>query len=267
MPTKLPTVNDRGIIRPLGHRPPRDGRNVSSAVPRTAIPRSQLVAFDLRTIVAPIKVKDQNGKGACNGHAAASVAEWARWLAGMTHVDLSAWMVYAILCNGIDNGSNIGDALTLMSKTGTCPDKDVAYGSINPRAVSAANRTAALQNRVEIGTKLLTFDDMLTSAALRRPFNFSLRASDNFGNLDSDGCIPVTPGVGNHAITGGLGLKQRKSNGEWLILWQNSWTTKWGDNGFAWVSEGSIKRQQYFEAYDVEAMVDSDGGNNPPPLI
>lgn len=267
MAKTLPIYIDNGISRPLGHIAPRDDHNVSNSFVSALIPESDWVEFDLREHKSPIKVKDQDGRGACNGFAAASSLEWARWLAGQSYQPLSAWFVYSILCNGIDRGSNIGDALTLLSTTGTCIESEVPYGTINPRNLTAENRKRAAQFRIEIGSKLRTFNDLMSATQLRRPFNFSLRAGGNFGQLDSHGCIPINPGVGNHAITGGLGAK-KLPNGEWAILWQNSWSTSWGDEGFAWFRRANIERQSYFEAYEVAAPIDSENDpNNPPVLI
>lgn len=263
----LPTHDTGGVLRPLGHVPPKILRNVSAAPMQAEVPQDQWVEFDLRNMNSPIDMMDQNGRGACNGFAAATALEWTRYLAGLTHVDLSPWMIYAILCGGIDRGSNIGDALDLLSKTGTCPYADVAYGTINPNRITPANRMKAVNYRIEIGSKLTNFDELMSAAQLRQPFNFSLHVGNRFNTLDKNGCIPIEPGQGNHAICGGLGAK-KLPDGEWAILFQNSWSTAWGDDGYAWFRRANITRQTWFESYAVLAAIDSpDDPSNPPAVL
>lgn len=256
--------------RGLGHVPPPPDYSVAGTMAATVeIPESDWQPFELEG--CPHVVKDQDGRGACNGFAAATVMEWARWIAGMPHVELSGWFVYAILCNGIDRGSNIGEALTLLSKTGTCPEDMVEYGTINPRRLSDRARASAGRFRIEVGERLTTWRQMVTATLLRRPFNFSIRVGNALGRswdrLDDEGCPPVAPGPGNHAVCGGLGLKRGK-DGRWRIKWVNSWTKGFGVQGYAWVSEEHIARQSYFEAYSVSAVYDDpDDATRPPAPI
>lgn len=259
-----------GELRILGHVPPRKGRNVSSypvgSIP--LVPEKDWVEFDLTEdsgFRAAVPVKDQDGKGACNGHAAVTSLEGARYLAGLTPVELSPWFVYAILCGGWDSGSNIGDALKLLSTKGTCPFGDVPYATINPNALTKSNYEEALNYRIEIGSPATTFAELMSLTQRFTLFNFSIRVGNGFNNLDSEGCPPFASGAGNHAITGGLGAKRMK-NGRWKIKWQNSWTTKWGMDGYAWFHETHISRQSWFEAYGVTAPLDTPGDPNNPPM-
>lgn len=213
----------------------------------------------------PVKVKNQDGKGACNGHAAATTLEMARWVAGMTPVDLSAWFIYAILCNGVDQGSSIDDALDLLTKTGTCPETDVPYGTINPRSLTDQARRDAARYKIEIGTKLVTWDDLMSATMLGRPFNFSICVGANFNNLDSNGVVGYTSGYGNHAVSGGWGAKEI-GGGEWAIRWQNSWGATWGLRGFAYFTRQHWEKQQYAAAYDLVAVTDDPQDPEPFPV-
>lgn len=267
----LPVISAGGMDRVLGHVPPKKRHNVSSAAYGSIrlIPESEWVEFDLRedsSFTEAVPILDQGRFGACNGHAAASSLMAARWLAGMTPVELSPWFVYAILCNGVDQGSNIGQALTLLSDKGTPRFSSVPYGTINPRVLTAANYAEALDHKVEIGTPAKTFAELMTLTQLRIQFNYSIRVGRNFNSLDSEGCPPVEPGAGNHAIYGGFAAK-RMPNGKWKIGWQNSWRKTWGQDGYAWFHEGHIARQTWFEAYGVQAAVDSANDPLNPPKV
>lgn len=250
----------------LGHVP-RVGPPLVSAAPLAAIPRSEWREFDLTTDPHPIQIKMQGAFGACNGHAAATSAEWARWLAGMTPVALSAWYVYAILCGGRDAGSNIGQALQLLSDRGTCPEPDVPWGTIDPRHLTAASVAHATSYRAEVGSMLSGFDAIMSAVQLRRPGNVSVRAVSGSNFVTGpEGVARFTPGPGDHAVALVPGAK-RTRNGEWAVKIQNSWSEEWGEGGYAWITRRHIEEQSYFEGYTLAAMCDAPGDpTNPPPV-
>jgi C1A family cysteine protease len=228
------------------------------------IPESKWAEFDLRADEKyPVKIKDQNGKGACNGHAAASSLEIARYVSGAAYVSLSPWLVYADLCNGWDVGSNIAEALVYLENKGTCTESFVPYGVINPSKISATARTDAQRFKIEIGYRLNTFRDLCIAAQLRMPFNFSVPVNANFNVLDKDGVPGNRAGSHNHAVTGGMGMK-RMPSGKWAILMQNSWGTRWGWNGYCWIIDRNVAGTSW-DAYCVSATV-ADPNNLPPVL-
>lgn len=249
-----------GEPRVLGHVARQNAPRLASAAP--SVPESKWVEFEYED--CPVPVKDQDGKGACNGHAAATSLEFARWVAGLGFVELSPWFIYAILCNGADVGSNIGDALSLLGKTGTCPFPDVPYATINPRRLTDANRNDAARFRIEIGNHCPDFAAMMSETQLRRPGNFSICVGPNFNDLDADGVPGFWPGAGNHAVTFGLGAKRAK-DGRWLIKARNSWSARWGLNGDFWVDARRVEDQLWFESYSVRAVqYDPKSPDNPP---
>src|SRR5690606_13903366 len=131
----------------------------------------------------------------------------------------------------------------------------VEYGTIDPRRLPQQAHDAAPRFRIEIGEPLRSFREMMSATQLRKPFNFSVHVGGGFDRLDSDGVPGYSGGWGNHAVCGGLGAKKTSRHG-WVILWQNSWSTRWGDNGFAWISERFIDDQGYFDAYTIDAVLD-----------
>jgi hypothetical protein len=264
-PPSMPALVDSlGRYRVLGNHPTPPGVLRPRAAAPPLLPESDWVEFELAS--PDVKVKDQGQYGACNGHAAASSLEWARFVAGYPHEDLSAWMVYAILCGGVDSGSSIGEALDLLEKTGTCLDATVPHGTINPRRLSAQAKAEAPRFRIELGDALDSFDAMMTACQLRRPFNASICVGGSFNDLDSDGCPPVARGAGNHAVCGGIGARKAR-NGEWLIKFQNSWTTGWGLGGYFWYRRAHWELQRYAEAYEVLAASSDPSDPTKPPVI
>lgn len=228
------------------------------------IPESEWRAFDLRDDPKyPVKVKDQNGKGACNGHAAATSLEIGRYISGALHVPLSPWLIYADLCNGWDVGSSIAEALVYLESKGTCSEPLVPYATINPAKIPADARSDAKRFKIEIGHRLNSFRDLCIATQLRMPFNFSVPVNSNFNKLDKDGVPQNRAGTHNHAVTGGVGMK-RLSDGRWAILMQNSWATQWGWNGYCWITERNVEGRGW-DAYCVTATV-VDPSNLPPVL-
>lgn len=254
-------VDPAGQIRALGnHQSPPEYRTLNfAALPD--IPASEWREFDLtQTPGYPLNVKDQGRFGACNGHAAASSLELARFIAGSKHFDLSAWLVYADLCRGIDQGSNIGQALVHLQDNGTCRDELVLHGTINPTRIMPAARTDALRFKIEIGYRLNTFRDLCIAAQLMQPFNFSVPVNTSFNQLDRDGCPINKPGAHNHAMAGGFGMK-RLNDGQWAVKFLNSWGTVWGLSGYGWIKEKNVDGW-YQDAYSVQATM-FDPENSP----
>lgn len=218
------------------------------------IPDSELREFDLRqNPYFPVKVKNQGNKGACNGHAAASSGEIARFLAGLGYVPLSAWLIYADLCRGIDRGSVIADALQHLEQKGTCEESLVPYGTIQPGQISATARENAKRFRIEIGFEINSHRDLVIATHLRMPSNFSVPVNSNFNTLDADGVPGNRSGAHNHAVCGGLGLRKSAKYG-WTVLTQNSWGQQWGDKGYFFAAEKTVQGS-YPDAYAVSAVI------------
>jgi hypothetical protein len=166
---------------------------------------SELEEFDLRENPDyPVKVKDQDGRGACNGHSAASGFEDAWYISGQPYKPMSAWSVYAPLCNGWDVGSSIAEALQLLEDKGIAEEAYVPYGTIDPNQLSSEALANRSRYRIEIGGRITSFRDMLVAAHLRLPFNFSVPVNSNFNTLDDEGVPNNRPGPHNHAVSGDL---------------------------------------------------------------
>lgn len=259
MSTTPPTEPHEAIWTPDGHKrilnlkpsDPRKLRAYRGLESPPVIPLASIQPFD--DWPAAVKIKDQNGYGACNGHATATAVEFARAMAGMPPIPLSAWYVYGSLVHGRDTGSNITDALQLIEKNGVAPESDVKYGDFSGR-YSSAVEVDATRYQCEIGGSLQTWEEIVSFIALRGAVNLSVRATNGWsGRLDANGCPPVGRGPGNHAVMCGGGIK-RLSNGELAIRMANSWSTQWGLDGFCWLTRAHIESGTWFECLYVRAV-------------
>ena len=211
----------------------------------------------------PVKVRDQGEFGACNGHAAVTSLEAARWLAGYDHHNLSPWFVYAILCNGVDAGSYIAEAVDLLGKIGACRDELVQFGTINPGKLREAAYDDAKRFRVEISLgKCRNHRDMIVATALRYPFNFSVSVNSDFNVLDGEGVPGNRAGQHNHAVTGGLGLKWSDRYKGWLFKAQNSWSQRWGERGYFWAAPKTVAGT-FADSYFIQSVKVLDAENPP----
>jgi len=250
----LPTIFDPYTkeTRVLGSLP-SDPRLVASLPIYTGdvLPESELKEFN--DFPDELTIKDQNGRGACNGHAAAAVMEQAIYVQqNIPSPPLSGWYPYAILCNGVDRGSNILEAYALLQERGNAPEEFVEYGTINPKKLTNEAHEQAKKYRLEFGETCQSWRQVVSGVMLRKNMNLSICVGRNFNNLDSEGVAGVDRGQGNHAVAVGLGLKFSKKWG-WLVLMRNSWSPKWGNKGFCWLSEKHIEAGSYFECFSIKA--------------
>ena len=254
-------VTPDGVSRPLNLRPSDRPRLAAVPAAGLVLPDSEIRDYDAWP--SAIQIKNQAPIGACNGHATATALEYCRRQSGQPHLPLSAWYVYGRLVNGRDTGSNILDALDLITGEGCAPEYLVRYGDYSGR-YSAVVLDAARRFRLEIGTRLTSWSEVLTRVALREPINLSVCVGARFNNLDAEGVPPPTRGAANHAVMVAGGIKTSRKWGR-LIRCANSWGTQWGQAGFCWLAKAHIEEAGYFEAFSVRAVIEDPGDDSNPP--
>lgn len=254
------TIDAGGERRSLNLLPSSPSRLVMVPMHRVTLPRSEIKPYDAWP--ACIKTKNQSDIGACNGHSTATGLEYCRYQTGQPHVPLSAWWVYGQLVKGRDVGSNILAALELVKRKGCAPESEVKYGDYSGRYPAAVNSGAA-RYRLEMGSRLMAWDEIEAAVAMRRAVNLSICVGQNFNDFDADGCPGVGRGQANHAVmVGGKIKKGRKGNN--LVWMKNSWD-EWGIDGGCWLSEDHILYASYFEAFTfIDAVEDLSDSDNPP---
>lgn len=265
--TTLPIhIDQDGNARPLGNIPsPKGARGLEVPAWGDAnglIPEVEWSEFDWWP--ADVKVKDQDGKGACNGHSTVTGIELDMAVAGKPYVALSAWFVYAILCGGWDRGSSISESLQLIQDKGVCPESEVPYGTINPRSLTAKAYVQAARFKCQKGLAITTREEIMSAVLTLRPLNLSIAVGNGFNNLSSEGVPPLGRGSTNHAVTVFGGAKRSESGG-WLVKMCNSWGTRWGLDGFCWLPLDRLPEGDGFDAYEVLSTLDDPEAKHTPP--
>lgn len=256
-------VTPDGIARPLNLRPSIRSRLAAVPVSGLVLPDSEIRDFDAWP--RDLSIKDQGAVGACNGHATATALEYARRQSGQPHLPLSAWYVYGRLVMGRDTGSNILEALDLITSEGCAPELLVKYGDFSGR-YTAEVMDAARRFRLEIGARLTNWQEVLARVALREPINLSICVGARFNQLDSEGVPTPARGPANHAVMVGGGIKTSPKWGR-LVLCANSWGVGWGRKGYCWLAEAHIAQASWFEAFTIRAATEDPSDKSDPPKV
>lgn len=185
-----------------------------------------------REIFGPEWIKDQDGRGACQGYASASALERIRHSAGLDHVELSGDAAYALVNGGRDSGSMLYKGLEAAQETGYPP------ADLVPRWEYRKNRipqTAWLESprfRAFEGYQASTEAELYTGLAMGFYGVNALHVGRSFGSLDKYGVSLAGNGRGNHAVCMDDLVYDRQMGG-FKIDEANSWKISWGDNGRA----------------------------------
>lgn len=178
------------------------------------------------------RIKDQNGRSACNAFGITTVFEACRESLGLPDIELSPGDLYSAINGGVDQGSLPQRGLEVMMKNGCA-----TVASVNPlHVVGYAKSPAIVAERAKfrIGEAYWCPTPMHTASAQKAGF-FCLAAifwknetPDAEGWLDNVGGGAMR-GWGGHAFAQ-LGIKKRA--GEIGLPFPNSWTVKFGVKGW-----------------------------------
>lgn len=222
-----------------------------------------------REIWGPDRIKDQDGRGACQGYASAYLEEKVRELDGQESVILSGDFSYSLVNGGRDRGSQLIDGFEAGMEIGYCPEDTpglVRWEYRKSRMPRAAFE-AAPRFRGHEGFVCRTEQEFTSAIAYGWVGVVAVHVAGAYSQLDRYGVSRGGNGVGNHAVCvddviwdAQLGLFKFDS--------PNSWRTTWGDNGrcyytFAKHFARTIQTHKFYVF--PSATIDSQG-KNPPPL-
>lgn len=174
-------------------------------------------------------IRNQGGRGSCNGYAGAWALARARVMAGLPFEALSGEYLYSMINGGRDSGSMLDDGMQAITEKGVARESLVRHESylwsqMSQEARADAPRFKAFEcyaARTELG--------LASGLALGFVGVVAVHASNAWGTL-SNGVSRRSLGPGNHAV---VCQDVLVNNGRLLFDIANSWGRRWGDDGQA----------------------------------
>jgi C1A family cysteine protease len=219
---------------------------------------------DLRSKLSP--VDDQGLVGACTGFTMVGLAEYRARLKGNTE-ELSPGFIYLMNLKedgnlGQDAGSRISTSIKVLQKYGTCPEalhpflaptaqQDPAnIASYLNTIPSAAAVKAAAANKIGSYRPVRDLNGFKTALAKGLPVAFGVAVYKSFMGPEAKatGIIPMPAGndelLGGHAILA-VGYDDAKKQ----VVFRNSWSPKWGDQGYGYLPYDYFKKDLAGDAW------------------
>jgi hypothetical protein len=220
---------------------------LSKALP--PIPESEFTEQDFEPF-AP-KPYDQGQTSACGGHAEAAALDTAIALVEDERPRLSAFFAYGLVNGGRDQGSSIPDLLHAAETTGICLESTVPPGRVFGPYPKAAYEEAK-RFKIETAYDLASWPDYLSAFQRNFPVVCGIDIGGQF-EPSADGVLPdfkpSREGVLGHAI---CLIGKKKINGRWYAKMLNSWGSRWGIRGCAYLPESY--HQRTFGAWAVRCV-------------
>lgn len=213
-------------------------------------------------------IKDQNGRGACQGYASAGALERARVLRGLEHVALSGDFAYALVNGGRDSGSHLGNGMKAGEQTGYCTEGLIlAKGLRHEYRLSnfpQECRTEAARFKGFEGYHARTEQALYTGIALGFVAVVAVQAGGS-GGLDQYELVQWGNGPGNHAV-GADDLVYDTRLGDFKLDHFNSWGRRWGRSGRSYLNYKRHFQQSIgvHTFYLFRSTMDDPQGDNPP---
>lgn len=190
-----------------------------------------------RELFGPEWIKDQDGRGACQGYASASCQERTRKANGQEHVKLSGDWSYALVNGGRDQGSALSAGLLAGMKHGYCPESfpglqrwEYRIRKMPSGAYEVAKRYLGIR-----GFKVKTELELASALCLGMFAVVAVHAGGGYGSMDRYGISRGGNGRGNHAVCIDDVIYDTQA-GRFKFDQPNSWKTRWADGGRIYLS-------------------------------
>jgi hypothetical protein len=252
------TITPDGVQRPLGLVPSVIDTELLYSAPAplagAIVPVSELRPFN--DWPSFLKVLNQGAWNACTYFASAQALMFVRHMSGLPYVPLDPFYPYFAVTGGSNVGTNIIEASFNLAEIGMPPEG-------TPKAEAAIE---AKRFRSELSETLVSWPQLLSEAARRRPIVTSVCVGNRYHHLDDEGVMGIETGQANHAIFLGGGLRYSPRHG-WMIRHVGSWGEAWGNAGFGWYTEAHFNAARYVESYTMRAASeDLTDASAPPPV-
>lgn len=256
----LTAIESVGVYRKLAALRPEPAMMASAPHFKALfqVDSSQWKETDFEFLGSPIR--DQSTYGSCTGQAGVTALDITRRREGEEPVLLSSTFPYALVNGGRDNGASVTSILQVLKQYGTCLDSECGTDQIYQQQIPQPAFQTAQQYQALEAYICHSYDECLEAISRGFAVAFGIQVGQNFNRLDSNGVAPLPDVIiGGHAMCG-MGMK-RSSQGTWLMKAQNSWTRRWGINGYCWLTKGHFRYQT-----DAYAIMYAENINPPPPV-
>lgn len=186
-------------------------------------------------------IRDQKSFGSCTGQAGVTAMDYLRRKEGEENISLSATFPYAQVNGGRDRGASVSQVLKVLEQIGTCTDAECSTDQIFKNQIQQSAYQTAKKYRVRESFLCRTFEELCEGVNRGFIGACGIRVGQNFNRLNGDGIAPLPDvEIGGHALCV-VGLKKWRGN-TWLLKIQNSWSARWGLNGFCYLTKGHFDR-------------------------
>ena len=190
-------------------------------------------------------IRDQGAEGTCVGFAVASgMKEYQEFLDYKKLIELSPRYVYseAKKIDGIPGleGTTIRASMQVLEKIGVCQEKFWPYSPQQKDKPKKGAKTNAQKFRIVTYARILNLNELRLSLAGKGPVVLGIEVFKGMLKTKT-GLVPLPKknetSLGGHAIAA-CGYDDEKR----LIKFKNSWSTKWGRQGFGYLPYAYIER-------------------------
>ena len=200
-------------------------------------------------------VRDQGDEGTCVSFASSSgMKEYQEFIDYQKFIELSPRFVYSE-CKKIDGmpeeeGTTVRAAMRVLKNKGVCQEKFWPYTPHQKTKAQKGAVTNAKKFRIIAYARILNLNELRLSLATKGPSVIGIEVFDGMMNTKT-GLVPMPkknePALGGHAICP-VGYDDKKK----IIKFKNSWSIKWGRNGYGFLSYA------YIELYMMDAWSSVD---------
>jgi len=172
-------------------------------------------------------IRNQGGRGSCNGYAGAWALARARVMAGLPFEALSGEYLYSMINGGRDSGSMLDDGMKAIQERGVARESLVKHESYLWNQMSEEARKDAPRFMAFECYRVETEMGLASGLTLGFVGVVAVHASNAWSSL-SNGVSRPSNGPGNHAVC----CQDVQANGDTLLFdIANSWGRNWGDSG------------------------------------
>lgn len=208
-------------------------------------------------------IRNQGGRGSCNGYAGAWALARARVMCGLPFEPLSGEYLYSLINGGRDSGSMLDDGMKAITEKGVARESLVRHESYLWNQMSEEARKDAPRFKAFECYQVNTALGLASGLASGFLGVVAVHASNAWGSL-SNGVSRRSLGPGNHAV---VCQDVSVRSGKLFFDIANSWGKNWGEDGHTWNTwdEHLIEPNRNHANYLIRGVTDDPQNPAPEP--